>query len=106
MAKRNSVIKTKRAMRARAKTKALKTIANGRSKVAVKKGNLGSLKAGAARAEGIRLFKLAGRPTKEQFIAVYGKNGAKMTWEQRAKTAGLRTAESAARKFQSTLGKA
>lgn len=36
------------------------------------------------RSEGIRLFKLAGRPTKEQFILVYGERGPKMTWEQRA----------------------
>jgi len=38
----------------------------------------------AARSEGIRLFKLSGRPTKEQFILVYGEKGAKMTWDQRA----------------------
>jgi len=41
--------------------------------------------AGSNRAEGIRLFKLAGRPTREQFILVYGERGPKMTWEQRAK---------------------
>jgi hypothetical protein len=40
--------------------------------------------AGSNRAEGIRLFKLAGRPTKEQFILVYGERGPKMTWDQRA----------------------
>ena len=40
--------------------------------------------AGVNRSEGIRLFKLAGRPTKEQFIQVYGERGPKMTWEQRA----------------------
>jgi hypothetical protein len=39
---------------------------------------------GSARSEGIRLFKLAGRPTKEQFIQVYGERGPKMTWDQRA----------------------
>jgi hypothetical protein len=43
--------------------------------------------AGAARSEGLRLYKLAGRPTKSQFIRVYGKDGAKWTWEQRAKHA-------------------
>ena len=53
--------------------------------------------AGKSRAEGIRLFKLAGRPTKEQFIAVYGPNGPKMTWEQRAK-AGV-----SAKQFQAAL---
>jgi hypothetical protein len=40
--------------------------------------------AGVNRSEGIRLFKVAGRPTKEQFIAVYGEGGPAMTWEQRA----------------------
>ena len=42
----------------------------------------------AARAqivEGTRLFVLAGRPTKAQFIKVYGPKGPKMTWTQRAK---------------------
>lgn len=36
-------------------------------------------------AEGTRLFALAGRPTKAQFVKVYGVNGPKMTWAQRAK---------------------
>jgi hypothetical protein len=36
-------------------------------------------------AEGTRLFALAGRPTKAQFVKVYGPQGPKMTWEQRAK---------------------
>ncbi len=36
-------------------------------------------------AEGTRLFALAGRPTKAQFIKVYGPNGPRMTWAQRAK---------------------
>lgn len=36
-------------------------------------------------AEGSRLFALAGRPTKAQFVKVYGPKGPKMTWEQRAK---------------------
>jgi hypothetical protein len=35
-------------------------------------------------AEGTRLFALAGRPTKGQFVKVYGPKGPKMTWEQRA----------------------
>jgi hypothetical protein len=37
----------------------------------------------------MRLFKLAGRPTEEQFIVVYGDRGPKMTWDQRA-AAGAR----------------
>jgi hypothetical protein len=36
-------------------------------------------------AEGTRLYALAGRPTKADFIKVYGPKGPKMTWEQRAK---------------------
>ena len=36
-------------------------------------------------AEGTRLFALAGRPTKAQFVKVYGPMGPKMTWAQRAK---------------------
>ena len=38
--------------------------------------------AGNARAEGIRLFKLAGRPTGEQFVLAYGERGPKMTWQE------------------------
>ena len=49
------------------------------------------------RSEGLRLFKLAGRPTKEQFVLVYGEAGPKMTWDQRA-AAGV-----PARKFQTAL---
>ncbi len=53
--------------------------------------------AGKARAEGLRLFKVAGRPTKEQVILVYGERGPVMTWAQRA-AAGVPAA-----KFQATL---
>jgi hypothetical protein len=53
--------------------------------------------AGAARSEGIRLFKLAGKPTKAQFVLVYGERGPKMTWDQRA-AAGI-----PAEKFQDAL---
>ena len=59
--------------------------------------------AGKVRSEGLRLYALAGRPTKAQFIRVYGKDGAKWTWEQRAKQAELASAEEAAKKFQSML---
>ena len=52
---------------------------------------------GASRAEGIRLFALAGRPSKQDFIKVYGENGPKMTWAQRAE-AGV-----PAEKFQAAL---
>lgn len=59
-----------------------------------------STSAGKSRAEGIRLFNLAGRPSGEDFIKVYGENGIKMTWEQRAK-AGVPAA-----KFQAALAAA
>src|ERR1035437_10342916 len=49
------------------------------------------------RSEGLRLFKLAGRPTTEQFVLVYGERGPKMTWDQRA-AAGV-----PAKKFQAVL---
>jgi hypothetical protein len=35
-------------------------------------------------AEGARLSALAGRPTKAQFVKVYGAKGPTMTWVQRA----------------------
>jgi len=35
-------------------------------------------------AEGTRLFALAGLPTKAQFVKVYGPQGPKMTWAERA----------------------
>lgn len=40
--------------------------------------------AGKARAEGLRLFRVAGRPMREQVILVYGERGPVMTWAQRA----------------------
>jgi hypothetical protein len=40
--------------------------------------------AGKARSAGVQLFILAGRPTKQQFIAVYGETGPRLTWDQRA----------------------
>lgn len=49
-------------------------------------------------AEGTRLFALAGRPTKAQFVKVYGPKGPTMTWAQRAK-AGVD-----AKHFQEALG--
>ncbi|HEV2399382.1 MAG TPA: hypothetical protein VGS27_20715 [Candidatus Sulfotelmatobacter sp.] len=59
-----------------------------------------STSAGKSRAEGIRLFALSGRPSKEDFVKVYGPAGPKMTWEQRAK-AGV-----PAEKFQAALASA
>ena len=48
-------------------------------------------------AEGTRLFALAGRPTKAQFVKVYGSKGPTMTWAERPK-AGVD-----AKHFQSAL---
>lgn len=59
-----------------------------------------STSAGKSRAEGIRLFNLAGRPTKQQFQLVYGDRGNLLTWQQRAE-AGV-----PAEKFQSALAAA
>jgi hypothetical protein len=48
-----------------------------------KQGQVRSKAARAHIAEGTRLFALAGRPTKAQFVKVYGPQGPKMTWAQR-----------------------
>jgi hypothetical protein len=69
----------------------------GRETSTASKVSSGQKSAGVNRSEGLRLFKLAGRPTKDQFIAVYGPNGPRMTWEQRA-AAGV-----PATKFQAAL---
>lgn len=69
--------------------------------------------AGAARGEGIRLFKLSNvatlakdenTTTKALFQHVYGPKGHTMTWEQRAKVVGLPTAEEAAKQFARMRG--
>jgi len=56
-----------------------------RAKKPAKQAQARSKAARAHIAEGTRRFALAGRPTKAQFIKVYGPQGPKMTWEQRAK---------------------
>lgn len=61
---------------------------------------------GKARSEGFRLYKLAGRPSKKDFIAVFGKQGVAWTWEARAEAVGLTSTEEVASKFQSLLKKA
>jgi len=45
----------------------------------------GGCKSAARFVEGTCLFALAGRPTKAQFVKVYGPKGPTMTWVQRAK---------------------
>lgn len=61
---------------------------------------------GKARAEGLRLFVLAGKPKKQDFVKVFGKKGPAWTWEARAKAVGLATAEECATRFQLLLKKA
>jgi hypothetical protein len=77
------------------KTKKAKVVK--KAKKLVQRTQVRSKAARAHIAEGTRLFALAGRPTKAQFIKVYGPQGPKMTWEQRAK-AGVN-----AKHFQAAL---
>ncbi len=76
-----------------------KSVTTKKSKIA-KAVSKKSTSAGKNRAEGIRLFALAGRPSKEDFVKVFGPSGPKMTWQQRAE-AGVPAA-----KFQSALAAA
>jgi hypothetical protein len=69
----------------------------GRETSTASKVSSGQKSAGVNRSEGVRLFKLAGRPTREQFVLVYGERGPRMTWAERAK-AGVPAA-----KFQAAL---
>jgi len=85
--KKDATVKRKSARTKTETTKALKPQAPKKS----------AKSAGSNRAEGIRLFTLAGRPSQQDFVKVYGPNGPKMTWEQRAK-AGV-----PAEKFQAAL---
>jgi hypothetical protein len=50
----------------------------------------------ANRKEGLRLFALAGKPSKQDFVRVFGAKGAAMTWIQRAKHLGVATTDEAA----------
>jgi hypothetical protein len=59
---------------------------NMKAKRAAKQVQVRSKSARAHIAEGTRLFALAGRPTKAQFVKVYGAKGPSMTWAQRAKS--------------------
>lgn len=64
---------------------------------AAKKSAIRQTSVGKARAEGMRLFNLAGRPSAADFILVFGERGPRMTWEERTK-AGV-----PASKFQAAL---
>ena len=66
-------------MKLKKKAKAVK-----KAKKSTKQTQVRSKVARAHIVEGTRLFALAGRPTKAQFVKVYGPQGPKMTWEQRA----------------------
>ena len=88
------------------KTRKVRAAAKARSKAKVEKNSKSATTAtqpmakrviSQNRSEGLRLFKLAGRPTKEQFRVVYGEKGPLMTWDQRA-AAGV-----PAKKFQAAL---
>ena len=88
------------------KTRKVRTVANARLRRKVQKksnaaktpnGPLPKSVVSKNRAEGMRLYKLAGCPTQAQCILVYGERGPRMTWEQRAK-AGV-----PAKKFQAAL---
>ena len=56
-----------------------------KAKKASKQAQVRSKAARAHISEGTRLFSLAGRPTKAQFVKVYGAKRPTMTWAQRAK---------------------
>lgn len=60
----------------------------------------------AARTAGLKLYISAGRPSHADFRKVFGKDGGKLTWAQRAEEVGLSSAEECAAKFQSMLAKA
>jgi hypothetical protein len=62
-----------------------KTKVSTKSAPAAKSSVIRSKAARARIAEGTRLFALAGRPTKAQFVKVYGAKGPTMTWAERAK---------------------
>jgi hypothetical protein len=66
------------------KTKKNRTAPKKRKPKAAPKAVSPQTSVGKARAEGLRLFKVAGRPTREQVILVYGERGPVMTWAQRA----------------------
>lgn len=93
MPRSNKGVSTKRSSADRKKANKVKAVKPQATTKSVKA-------AGKSRAEGIRHFQTAGRPSKEDFVKVYGPTGPKMTWEQRAK-AGV-----PAEKFQGALAAA
>src|SRR2546426_8413819 len=102
MSRKSAIRKLQRRARLAAKEAAKKVKA---PKVVKPKSEAPKTEAGSARAIGIALYKMAGRPSKKDFLHVYGDMGAKWTWEARAKAVGLPSAEAAAEKFQAMLAK-
>jgi hypothetical protein len=88
MSRKAAIRKLQRRARLAAKVKA--------PKAAKPKSEVPKTEAGSARAIGIALYKMAGRPSKKDFLHVYGDMGPKWTWEARAKAVGLPSAEAAA----------
>jgi len=64
--------------------KKVKTAKQAKRQTRPKQTQVRSKAARAHIAEGTRLYALAGRPSKADFIKVYGPKGPKMTWAQRA----------------------
>lgn len=87
------------------KTKKFRTARKNGKVKATKRTGLQQTAAGKARAEGLRLFNLAGRPKKEQVTHVFGKPGVAWTWVARARAVGMKSAEEVARKFPELLKK-
>jgi hypothetical protein len=102
---RKTAIKKFKQAQAAAKADVKKAAANDKPEVAPAS-TMTSEKRGNARAEGLRLYNLAGKPKKSEFVRVFGAKGPVWTWEARAKAVGLASAEECAAKFQSLLKKA
>jgi len=94
--KRSKKAKSSKRTKVTAKLSKKMRVAN-KAAPAAKSSVIRSKAARAHIAEGTRLFALAGRPTKAQFVKVYGPKGPAMTWAQRA-AAGV-----PASKFQAAL---
>ena len=93
----------------KAKSRTKKALVDGKSAAANDKPKTEitlTKKAISARSEGVRLYQLAGRPSHAEFRKVFGKDGGKLTWTQRAEKLGLASAEEAAAQFQTLLAKA
>jgi hypothetical protein len=89
-------------MSKKAKSRTKKAVVDGKSAAAndqPKTEVVLTKKAISARSEGVRLYQLAGRPTKSDFVKLCGKRGPAMTWSQRAEHLGVSTPEEAAEKF-------